>query len=136
MTVRPVRDDLSFGAHVSGVSHDELRDADVRAQLNELFERYGLLIFEGVEPTPTMQVEFSTVFGRLKDHPSQAVARAGGDDMLGVIEMRHEPNDPGTVLVGGRKVSQWLPGTSTTATTTSSTAPVCCAPWRSRPRGA
>jgi len=109
MTVRPVRDDLSFGAHVSGVSHDELRDADVRAQLNELFERYGLLIFEGVEPTPTMQVEFSTVFGRLKDHPSQAVARAGGDDMLGVIEMRHEPNDPGTVLVGGRKVSQWLP---------------------------
>ena len=45
-----------------------------------------------------MQVAFSNVFGPLKDHPSQAVPRAEGEDMLGVIEMRHEPNEPGTVL--------------------------------------
>ena len=67
------------------------------------------MIFEGVEPTPKMQVAFSTVFGPLKDHPSQATPRAGGEDMLGVIEMRHEPNEPGTVLVDGQLLSQWLP---------------------------
>ena len=109
MTVRPVRDDLSFGARVSGVTEDDLRDAGVRVQINELFDEHGLLIFEGVEPSPKLQVEFSTVFGPLKDHPSQAVTHAGGDDMIGVIEMRHEPNAPGAVLLDGEKRSQWLP---------------------------
>ena len=102
--------------------------------INELFEEHGLLIFEDVEPTPQMQVAFSTVFGPLKDHPSQAAPRAGGDDMLGVIEMRHEPNEPGTVLRRRSGCSRsGCRGTSTTATTTSSTAPVCCARSRSRP---
>jgi taurine dioxygenase len=109
MTVRPVRDDLSFGARVSGITADDLGDRDVRAQLNDRFEEHGLLIFEGVEPTPAAQVAFSTVFGPLKDHPSQAVARAEGEDMLGVIEMRHEPNQPGTVLLDGQVLSSWLP---------------------------
>jgi taurine dioxygenase len=109
MTVQPVRDGLSFGARVAGVTHDDLADAGLRAELKDLFEQHGLLIFEGVEPTPKLQVAFSTVFGPLKDHPSQAVTRAEGEDMLGVIEMRHEPNQPGKVLVGGELLSQWLP---------------------------
>jgi taurine dioxygenase len=109
VTVRPVRDDLSFGARVGGVTHDGLRDTSLRAQINDLFEEHGLLIFEGVEPTPKMQVAVSNVFGPLKDHPSQAVARAVGEDMLGVIEMRHEPNGPGSVRLGGQLLSQWLP---------------------------
>jgi taurine dioxygenase len=109
MTVRPVRDDLSFGARVGGVTPGDLRDPARRAQINGLFEARGLLIFEGVEPTPKAQVAFSNVFGPLKDHPSQAVARAEGEDMLGVIEMRHEPNEPGTVTLDGQLLSQWLP---------------------------
>ncbi len=109
MTVRPIGDDLTFGARVGGVTHDGLGDAGLRAEINETFEEYGLLIFEDVEPTPKMQVALSKVFGPLKDHPSKAVPRAGGDDMLGVIEMRHEPNEPGAVRVGGRLLSSWLP---------------------------
>ena len=109
ITVQPIRADLSFGARVGGVTYDGLGDTDLRAQINDLFEEYGLLILEGVEPSPKMQVAFSNVFGPLKDHPSQAVPRAGGDDLLGVIEMRHEPSSPGKYLVDGRAVSQWLP---------------------------
>ena len=109
INVRPIRDDLSFGARVGGVTYDDVGDSRVRAQLNELFEERGLLIFECVEPTPKMQVALSTVFGPLKDHPSEATPRAGGDDMIGVIELRHEPNEPGTVLLDGRVLSQWLP---------------------------
>jgi taurine dioxygenase len=109
ITVRPIRDDLGFGARVSGVTRDGLGDDDLRAQVNEIFETYGLLVFENIEPTPTMQVALSTVFGPLKDHPSQATPRAAGDDMLGVIEMRHEPNEPGSVRLNGRVLSQWLP---------------------------
>ena len=138
MTVRPIRDDLSFGARVGGVTHDDLRDAGrARARSTRRFEEYGLLIFEDVEPTPKMQVAISTVFGPLKDHPSQATPRAGGDDMLGVIEMRHEPNEAGRRP--GRRSSccrSGCRGTSTTATTTSSTGPACSAPSRSRPKAA
>ena len=94
---------------MGGVTLDDLRDPDVRAQLNEAFEERGLLIFEDVEPTPEMQVAFSTVFGPLKDHPSKATPRAGGDDMLGVIEIRHEPNEAGAVELDGQLLSQWLP---------------------------
>jgi len=109
ITVQPVREDLTFGARVGGVTYDNLGDDGLRRQINDLFEEYGLLILEDAEPSPRMQVAFSNVFGPLKDHPSQAVPRAGGDDLLGVIEMRHEPTSPGKYLVDGRPVSQWLP---------------------------
>jgi taurine dioxygenase len=109
LTVVPVRDDIRFGARVGGVTRAALADPSVRAELRRRFDEYGLLIFEGVEPSPAMQVAISTVFGPLKDHPSQAVARAGGDEMLGVIEMRHEANGPGKVRLNGRLLSSWLP---------------------------
>ena len=109
IAVQPVRGDLSFGARVRGVTYDGLRDTGVRAEISDLFEKYGLLILEDVEPTPRMQVAFSNVIGPLKDHPSKAVARAGGDDMLGVIELRHEPNQPGKILLDGELLAQWLP---------------------------
>ena len=109
VNVRPIHDDLSFGARVAGVTLDNLRDPDVRDRLNEAFEERGLLIFEEVDPTPEMQVAISTVFGPLKDHPSAATPRVGGDDMLGVIEIRHDPNEGGVVELGGRLLSQWLP---------------------------
>jgi len=109
ITVRPIRDDLSFGARVGGVTADGLRDAGLRAQITDAFEEFGLLIFEDVEPTPQMQVSLSKVFGPLKDHPSQAVPRAGGDEMLGVIEMRHEPEQQGTIRLGDQVLSSWLP---------------------------
>ena len=63
MTVRPIRDDLTFGARIEGVTLDGLRDAGLRAHLNDAFEEHGLLIFEHVEPTPRMQVTLSSEMG-------------------------------------------------------------------------
>jgi taurine dioxygenase len=60
-----------------------------------------------VEPNPQMQVAISTVVGPLKDHPSQATPRAGGE--LGVIEIRHHPNEGGKVRLRGEELAQWLP---------------------------
>jgi taurine dioxygenase len=107
LTVTEIRPDLAFGARVGGVTRDACADAAVRDELVALFERYGLLVFTDVEPNPQMQVAISTVFGPLKDHPSQATPRAGGE--LGVIEIRHAPGDPGTVRLDGIELSQWLP---------------------------
>ena len=107
LTVDVIRPDLGFGARVGGVTRDACADDATRAELDDLFERYGLLVFTGVEPDPAMQVAISTVFGPLKDHPSQATPRAGGE--LGVIEIRHQPNEGGRVRLDGRELSQWLP---------------------------
>jgi len=107
ITVRPIRDDLPFGARIGGLTLDQTSDPEVRERLNEAFEERGLLIFEGVDPTPELQVAISTVFGPLKDHPSSATPRVG--DALGVIEIRHEPNEGGVVQLDGRLLSQWLP---------------------------
>ena len=105
--VQPIRSDLGFGARVRGLAQDDLRDEAMRRQLVELFEERGVLVFEDVEPSPAMQVVVSTVFGPLKDHPSQATPRAG--DELGVIEIRHAANSPGVVEIDGVQLSSWLP---------------------------
>ena len=107
LTVEPIRADIGFGARVGGVTRDACADDATRAEINDLFERYGLLVFEDVEPNPQMQVAISTVVGPLKDHPSQATPRAGGE--LGVIEIRHLPNEGGRVRLRGEELSQWLP---------------------------
>ncbi len=107
LTVTPIREDIGFGARVGGVTQALTGDVGTRAALNALFETYGLLVFEDVEPDPKMQVALSTVFGPLKDHPSKATPRAGGE--LGVIEIRHEPDQPGKVRLNGVELSQWLP---------------------------
>ena len=80
-----------------------------RDRIVELFERDGLLVFEGVDPTPEMQVAISTVIGPLKDHPSKATPRVGDGDLLGVIEIRHDPDEGGMVRLDGELLSQWLP---------------------------
>ena len=54
-----------------------------------------------------MQVEVSTVFGPLKEHPSKATPRVG--NAPGVIEIRSEPNGNGVVEIDGRQLSSWLP---------------------------
>lgn len=105
--VRPIEEGLAFGARVRGVTQAVLDDEATRQQLVDLFEERGVLVFEDVEPTPAMQVAISTVFGPLKDHPSQATPRAGG--ALGVIEIRHESNAPGVVEIDGVQLSSWLP---------------------------
>ena len=72
MKVRPIRDDLAFGARVGGVTLDSLGDAGLRAEINEAFEKYGLLIFEDVEPTPQMQVD-----AQQGDRPAQGPPEQG-----------------------------------------------------------
>ena len=109
VTIEPIRPDLPFGSRVGGVDLEVLEDPLVRGRLVEAFDERGLLVFEGVDPTPQVQVAISTVFGPLKDHPSSATPRVGGEGMVGVIEIRHEPGEGGVVSFGGRELSQWLP---------------------------
>ena len=89
--VLALSDGLKFGARVRGVTHATLANASVRDELVALFERCGLIVFEGVVPSGAMQVAISTVFGPLKDHPTKTTVRADEDIGEGVIDMHYKP---------------------------------------------
>jgi taurine dioxygenase len=106
--IRALDENLSFGARVSGVTSEVLKDEQVRAQLNSLFEDRGVVVFEGVEPSAELQVEISKVFGPLKDHPVPSVERADKDKLLGVIAISSGPQSC-IVEIDGKPLSTWQP---------------------------
>ena len=87
--VIPLRDDLSFGVRIRGVTSEALKDEAVRKQINDAFEDRGLILFEGVEPSSQMHVAVSEVFGALKPHPVPTLTRVDEATMPGVIDMNN-----------------------------------------------
>jgi taurine dioxygenase len=108
ITVRPLQDDLPFGARVAGLTWDNIRDDRVRAQINQVFEDKGMIVFEDVEPSAKMQVEISNIFGPLKDHPVKMVERLDNDSMPGVITIRNSP-DAAICEIEGKQLATWQP---------------------------
>ena len=106
--IHPLDDSLSFGARVTGVTRSLLKDKEVRARLNQLFEDRGVIVFEGVEPTAEMQVEISEVFGPLKEHPVASVDRADRDKLTGVIAIT-AGEDMAIVEIDGKQLVTWQP---------------------------
>jgi taurine dioxygenase len=109
LDVRPLKQGLGFGARVRGAIRENVTDSAVREQINALFEKEGLIVFEDVEPSSEMHVALSNVFGPLKDHPSPAVARVDQNKMPGVIDMKCKPNEEGRIRFGTKELTQWLP---------------------------
>jgi len=112
--ISDLRDDLSFGSRVSGVTWDNIDDEDLREQLRQLFVERGVIVFEDMEPSSQMQVALSKVFGPLKDHPTKSTPRADPDLAEGVIDMEHHPqvdtgHNHGLTEVNGKKVISFLP---------------------------
>ncbi len=109
LDIRPIDPKLSFGVTVSGMTSELAADPAVRDEINALFEREGLIIFKGVEPSNAMQLALSNIFGPLKEHPVPSIARVDRDAMPGVIELRSGMDRGGIVEFGGKRVSHWLP---------------------------
>ena len=107
VTFSPLRADLPFGTRIDGLAFDDLRDEGLRARIREAFERTGMVLFEGVEPSNRMQVGLSLVFGPLKDHPVDAVDRI--DEIQGAIEISADPATCDIVEIDGKPYSSWLP---------------------------
>ncbi|MDR2857424.1 MAG: TauD/TfdA family dioxygenase [Novosphingobium sp.] len=106
--IRPLQENLPFGIRIGGLTREQAEDPAIRAEIEALFVRHGMIVFEDVEQTDEMQLAISTIFGPLKEHPVKAVSRVDSDRLPGVIEIRSEPGR-GVVEVGGRRLSHWLP---------------------------
>lgn len=109
ITIRPLRDDLGFGARVTGLDWDNIEDQGVRAELNQAFEDRGVLVFDDIEQSSRMQVAVSTVFGPLKEHPVKVVPRVDGELLPGVIELKANPETGSIIETEGRIRTSWQP---------------------------
>ena len=115
ISVRNLRDDLSFGVRVTGITWETIADPEVRAQLVRLFKDRGMILFADLEDaSPRMQVALSEVFGPLKDHPTATTERTAEDIAPGVIDMHHLPSDDpwkdeGIVEIDGKPVARFSP---------------------------
>ena len=107
--VAPIRDDLPFGARISGLEYDALEDAGLRAEIRATFEERGIILFEEVEPSGRMLVGLSTIFGELKENPVNAAPRVDNDLLPGIMDIYQEPGKAGIVELDGRQLSGWLP---------------------------
>jgi len=116
ITVRNLRDDLSFGAIVEGLDWSNIEDEATRQQIRDTFHQRGMIVFPNMEPTAKMQVAVSKIFGPLKDHPTKSTPRDDetGDEAKGVIDMFHAgTTDPdnvaGLVERNGRRLARFAP---------------------------
>jgi len=87
--VRPLADDLAFGARITGVTLDTVKEEAVRKQINDIFTTRGMIVFEDMEPSNRMQVALSEVFGPLQDHALKGVPRADGNRTPGMVDFKY-----------------------------------------------
>lgn len=111
LTVHDLRDDLPYGSIIEGVNFETLKDSAVRDEINEVFEKRGMIVFTGCEPSGELHAELSKVFGPIKDHPTKTTARVDDNAVPGVIDMHHLPQEEddliGVVEVNDRKLTNW-----------------------------
>jgi taurine dioxygenase len=106
--VRPLQDGLPFGVRIGGLTRELVADPAIQKEIDDLFIKYGMIVFEDVEQSDEMQLALSNCFGPLKEHPVKSLARVDADRLPGVIELRSLPGR-GVVEVDGKQVSHWLP---------------------------
>jgi taurine dioxygenase len=105
ITARPLSDDLHFGARISGVTRAACADAEVRQQINQVFDQRGMIVFENMEPSNEMQMALSGLFGPPQVYALTDVMEASDRVDTGVVEFEY-----GDVFeVDGQELLSWLP---------------------------
>ncbi len=110
MDVRPLQEGLPFGIRIGGLTREAVEgDAGLRKEIDDLFIRHGMIIFEDVENSDAMQLALSSCFGPLKEHPVKAVSRVDANRLPGVVEIAARPDNGGIIEIAGRQLAHWLP---------------------------
>lgn len=84
-----VQEGVGFGVRVAGITAERLDDEALRRELQDIFVREGLIVFEDVEESTEMQLRLSTVMGPIKEHPARR--RANNELQTGLGEIAAGP---------------------------------------------
>jgi taurine dioxygenase len=105
ISVRPLSDDLPFGARVRGVTRANAADADLRSEINEVFTQRGMILFEGMEPDNATQMAVSEIFGAPQVYALTDVVESSDRVDTGVVEFEYAD----IFEVEGEELVSWLP---------------------------
>jgi taurine dioxygenase len=108
LTERSLSDDLSFGARVTGMTWAALEDASVHAQVDDIFQRRGLIVFEQIEPSAEMQVAVSGLFGAVRHHAMNAVPKVELDAARSLMELNCHPGEADIFEIDGAQLAGWV----------------------------
>lgn len=108
LVIRPLSGEHPFGVRISGVTMDNVRDEDLRRQLNDVFWDRGVIIFEDVEQSDDMQFALSEVFGPAQDYAIRNT-RFEDNGQAGVVHFDAEAGAATIVEIGGREVAGHVP---------------------------
>jgi taurine dioxygenase len=76
--------DVSFGLEIRDLSIEDVENAEIRRELNELWIKHGLLIFRNGQSSTEFQVALSKVFGNLEHHPLKELWVEGHPEIIGL----------------------------------------------------
>jgi taurine dioxygenase len=105
---RPLRDDLSFGARVMGIAQGNVRDEAVRRQINDIYERRGLIVFEDVKPSEEMHLAVSDIFGPMRHHAMNATPRVAAGASSSLLDLNCHPGEADVFQVDGQIRAGWV----------------------------
>ncbi len=104
--VTPLGPGLPFGATVSGLTREQLRDEAARRALFDLWIDKGVILFRSGDASPDMHVELSRCFGELEPHPFPESADPDNPEL---VKIKYYPDDGTCYDVGGEQRGGWLP---------------------------
>jgi taurine dioxygenase len=100
--VRPVSDDLPFGARVRGVTAAAIEDEGLRSELRDVFEQRGVVVFEDMDPSTELHIALSEVFGPLAHH-------ALAEDKSAKPEVVNLDQKQDVIEIEGEELAAYLP---------------------------
>lgn len=103
--VSPLRDDLTFGARVTGITWETLKDEAVHSQIRSVFEDRGVIVFEDMEPSSRMQLAVSDIIGPRQDYPFKGVPQIDQEAMLGLVDFVYDS----IAEANGKALCGWVP---------------------------
>jgi taurine dioxygenase len=109
LNIKPLSEDLSFGARITGVTWDNVKDEAVRAQIAQTFEDAGVVVFAELAASSEMQVELAGILGPLRHHAMANVPRAEVGAAASLMELHNDPADQNLFEVDGKVCAGFTP---------------------------
>jgi len=107
-TIEKLRDDLTFGAVVTGLKPGDITSEEVRERLRRTWYDAGLIIFKDEPVTSEFQIDLSEVFAACEIHQVREIRHPEIDKLIRLTSNPQGPDDD-LIEVEGKTGCAWLP---------------------------
>lgn len=104
LKVSPLSSDLPFGVKISGITWDNVKDKATQAEVREIFDDRGMIVFEDMERSTELQIAVSEIFGPPQVYAIKEIPAVDGNP--GVIELKYDGNE---AEENGKPIEGWVP---------------------------